>query len=174
MESYWEKLKDPRWQRKRLEMLDSAGWQCEDCGAEDQTLHVHHKRYIKGRAPWEYSPVELSVLCDACHVKAHDTKSRLDAAIALSGLHMQGVGVGLVAGYAVADDAIDFDSGMSLANRHSAEFEAGVAAWCLSMMPNDAVRFVIRNYAQTRAPNEAINRMIASWDFNPSGLGLGG
>ncbi len=33
---YWQKLQDPRWQRKRLEILNRAGWKCEKCGnAED-------------------------------------------------------------------------------------------------------------------------------------------
>ena len=43
---YAELLKKPQWQKRRLQMLEKAGWMCAECGAEEQQLHVHHKRYI--------------------------------------------------------------------------------------------------------------------------------
>lgn len=64
---YSEQLKDPRWQKKRLEILEASGWRCEDCGAQDKTLHVHHCHYLKGKEPWEYSRDLLMTLCDQCH-----------------------------------------------------------------------------------------------------------
>jgi hypothetical protein len=83
--SYAAKLKDPRWQKKRLECLDAARWQCQSCGDGTSTLHVHHKRYIKGREPWEYDRDQLAVLCECCHDEQHampdvlmDVISRLD------------------------------------------------------------------------------------------------
>jgi hypothetical protein len=39
--SYADLLKDPRWQKKRLEVLESNGWACEACGSATKTLHVH-------------------------------------------------------------------------------------------------------------------------------------
>lgn len=69
--SYLEKLKDPRWQRKRLESLDLADWTCECCGDKSSTLHVHHKQYLKGREPWEYENDQLEVLCETCHSEEH-------------------------------------------------------------------------------------------------------
>lgn len=69
--TYREQLLSPFWQRKRLEMLEAAGWECSNCGDNASTLHVHHKRYVKGRMAWEYEPHELSVLCDACHQDEH-------------------------------------------------------------------------------------------------------
>lgn len=51
---YWQLLKDPRWQRKRLEVLNRANFACRECGGTDLTLHVHHRYYISGRKPWEY------------------------------------------------------------------------------------------------------------------------
>jgi len=65
--SYIEKLRDPRWQKKRLEVLEAAGWKCEQCEDDEETLHVHHKIYIKGREPWEYENTQLSCLCQSCH-----------------------------------------------------------------------------------------------------------
>jgi len=52
--TYSEKLKDPRWQRKRLEVMQRDDFTCRNCGAKDKTLHIHHVRYLKGFEPWEY------------------------------------------------------------------------------------------------------------------------
>lgn len=69
--SYGEQLKHPFWQRKRLEVLNAAEFHCENCGDGESTLHVHHKRYVKGRMAWEYEAHELAALCDGCHQEAH-------------------------------------------------------------------------------------------------------
>lgn len=71
--SYSEKLKDPRWQKKRLEVLDLSGWACAICQCEESTLHVHHKQYLKGREPWEYDADQLEVLCESCHKEDHES-----------------------------------------------------------------------------------------------------
>jgi len=70
--NYSDKLRDPRWQRKRLEALDAADWACASCSADELTLHVHHRRYIKGREVWDYSLDELAVLCENCHTIVHE------------------------------------------------------------------------------------------------------
>lgn len=67
--TYSEKLKDPRWQRKRLEVLQAADFTCADCGSRTETLHVHHCWYEKGLWPWEYPDVAYRVLCKDCHTK---------------------------------------------------------------------------------------------------------
>jgi 5-methylcytosine-specific restriction endonuclease McrA len=71
--TYTAKLKDPRWQKKRLEVLQCADWACEVCKDTKSMLHVHHKQYFKGRAPWEYDGDQLAVLCEACHKSTHNT-----------------------------------------------------------------------------------------------------
>lgn len=76
-QTYFEKLKDPRWQKKRLECLDAAGWSCEMCGDDESTLHVHHKQYFKGREPWDYERGQLAVLCEACHSAQHESEDEL-------------------------------------------------------------------------------------------------
>lgn len=65
--TYTEKLLDPRWQRKRLEVLSRDEFTCRHCRDKKSTLHVHHLRYIKGRNPWEYETQELITLCETCH-----------------------------------------------------------------------------------------------------------
>jgi hypothetical protein len=65
--SYSEKLKDPRWQKKRLEVLERDGWKCRLCGEEEKTLHVHHLVYMKGFEPWEVPSGLLLTVCEECH-----------------------------------------------------------------------------------------------------------
>lgn len=65
--SYADKLKDPRWQKKRLKVFEHANFTCENCSSKERTLNVHHKRYIRGREPWQYDDEDLSCLCEDCH-----------------------------------------------------------------------------------------------------------
>ena len=79
---YWQKLQDPRWQRKRLEILNRAEFCCESCGDSQSQLQVHHGYYEKGKEPWEYEDDTLSCLCDRCHEKAHIAKKTIDYTLA--------------------------------------------------------------------------------------------
>jgi 5-methylcytosine-specific restriction endonuclease McrA len=67
MAAYAEKLKDPRWQKKRLEIFERDGWKCVACKSTDNSLNVHHLQYRKGKDPWDYSGFELATLCEPCH-----------------------------------------------------------------------------------------------------------
>lgn len=75
--TYAQQLQHPNWQRRRLEMLQAAGWSCQACYNAEDTLHVHHKRYIKGRMAWEYADHELAVLCKTCHENEHYNEEQL-------------------------------------------------------------------------------------------------
>jgi hypothetical protein len=70
--SYSELLKDPRWQKKRLEILNRDNFQCRNCHSKIKTLHVHHQYYIKGNDPWEYDDNALISLCDQCHGRVNE------------------------------------------------------------------------------------------------------
>jgi hypothetical protein len=65
--SYADLLRDPRWQRKRLEVMEAARFTCVECGDTSTTLNVHHTYYRKGAKPWEYEAHELLCLCEPCH-----------------------------------------------------------------------------------------------------------
>lgn len=65
--TYAEKLRDPRWQRKRLEILQRDDFTCRYCGSKDETLHVHHLQYQWGKDPWDYHSGHLLTLCATCH-----------------------------------------------------------------------------------------------------------
>lgn len=72
--TYSEKLKDPRWQKLRLEVLERDGWACRNCGDKTETLHVHHTFYEFGKDPWDYDSASLWTLCEACHEEAEFLK----------------------------------------------------------------------------------------------------
>ncbi len=78
---FFAKYKDPRWQKKRLEKMQSAKFRCESCESEDKTLNVHHKSYKKNHNPWEYDKWELECLCEDCHAEKHKIKDRLADAL---------------------------------------------------------------------------------------------
>ena len=63
--TYSEKLKDPRWQKKRLEVMQRDDWKCRDCGQKEKTLQVHHCFYEK--EPWDAPSDLLLTVCDQCH-----------------------------------------------------------------------------------------------------------
>ena len=74
-EEYRELLKDGRWQRKRLEVMQRDHFKCTCCGTTSD-LNVHHLRYIDGHKPWEYNNDDLITLCGKCHKEAHEEISR--------------------------------------------------------------------------------------------------
>lgn len=63
--NYSEKLKDPRWQKRRLEILQRDNWACTFCGDKETSLHIHHTKYTG--EPWEAPSEDLKTLCAHCH-----------------------------------------------------------------------------------------------------------
>ena len=63
--NYAEKLKDPRWQKKRLKILERDNFTCQKCGASKIELQVHHKKYNDN--PWDTPNDSLITLCKYCH-----------------------------------------------------------------------------------------------------------
>ena len=74
---YIELLKDPRWQKKRLEIMQRDNFTCQHCGSTEKTLNVHHLLYSKGSKPWEYDNDNLITLCQDCHEKETEAKDNL-------------------------------------------------------------------------------------------------
>jgi 5-methylcytosine-specific restriction endonuclease McrA len=66
---YSEKLKDPRWQKRRYEIIKQRKSTCEMCGYIGSKLNIHHLRY--DGEPWESKDEDLMLLCKECHRKKH-------------------------------------------------------------------------------------------------------
>lgn len=81
--SYTELLRDPRWQRKRLTIMERDRFVCCRCGAGHLTLNVHHTFYQKGVLPWQYPDHSLLTFCEPCHVKEEKEKEAIDRKISL-------------------------------------------------------------------------------------------
>lgn len=67
--TYIEKLKSPKWQKKRLEILERDNFSCKCCGDSESSLHVHHTKYLANTDPWEYENDSLITLCETCHAE---------------------------------------------------------------------------------------------------------
>lgn len=72
--TYAEKLLDPRWQKRRLKVMEYARWRCQICGKKDRPLHCHHSYYTRGKEPWQYPDGSIICICDGCHEKIHGKK----------------------------------------------------------------------------------------------------
>ncbi len=75
---YSEKLKDRRWQQKRIRILERDDYKCRDC-AGGEFLNVHHC-YYKGE-PWEVDDDLLLTLCRNCHALRQDFEDALRLSI---------------------------------------------------------------------------------------------
>lgn len=64
---YQRQLADPRWQKRRLEILSRDSFKCRICSATDKELQIHHCFYDKGMDVWEYEDDCYVTLCHECH-----------------------------------------------------------------------------------------------------------
>jgi hypothetical protein len=65
--NYSEKLKDPRWQKKRLQIFERDQWMCDFCKSSSDTLVVHHLCYFPHTEPWDHDDNFMVTLCEPCH-----------------------------------------------------------------------------------------------------------
>jgi 5-methylcytosine-specific restriction endonuclease McrA len=80
--TYKSKLKDPRWQKKRLKILERDNWCCTCCADNEIELQVHHLKY--SGEPWDIEDEHLTTLCAECHSKVSDKKFLTELRIDMS------------------------------------------------------------------------------------------
>jgi hypothetical protein len=78
LSEYQQKLLDPRWQRKRLGILQRDEWRCQACWDDETTLHVHHHYYGRACEPWEYPDEALVTLCATCHQLETENRQEIE------------------------------------------------------------------------------------------------
>lgn len=127
MSSYSELLKHPNWQKKRLEIMNERGFQCELCGSKDSMLHVHHKKYNNGKKPWEYESENFMVLCEHCHEAVHKAKPKLRELIGMLSTEQVAEALCVLSGYFGDDYAVGIPDEIYNANHYEAGSLAGVA-----------------------------------------------
>ena len=81
---YSEKLKDPKWQKLRLQILERDNWTCQKCFDDESMLVVHHKYYENNKDPWEYPLEAFITLCEYCHELERNERPLLEQELLLS------------------------------------------------------------------------------------------
>lgn len=151
--TYAEQLKHPNWQRKRLEVMEAAGFECQDCGDGDTTLNVHHRRYVKGRMVWEYEPHELACLCEPCHRQQHERRELLDLMLLADDGSALFQAIGLLGGF--LDGRYDGDVSEEAERIGDPYFDLGVlASMVLGHGPEAYVRIVDLIQPQGLSPSQ--------------------
>jgi hypothetical protein len=154
--SYSEKLKDPRWQKKRLEVLQRDGFACVACLATEKTLHVHHCCYTGKMDPWDYESPLLITLCEKCHADVNVEHSPswwwMNHFFAEAGSAMEIT----LSGHPEMTD-LEFGPRTSILSTLCLECEAGSISTPLSeaaRIINDAIRLGVLNDAMLADLNE--------------------
>lgn len=113
--TYAQMLRDPRWQKKRLQILERDGWACASCEDATKTLEVHHKRYLKNKKPWEYDDRYLQTLCTNCHKDETRATEALREVVAQMWFSRTSFLAGVAAGLIIVSDWFETDGGMAVA-----------------------------------------------------------
>lgn len=71
---YAQKLRDPRWQKMRLEVMQRDNFTCQMCCDNTRPLNVHHNFYERGKDPWDYPLWSLVTFCEDCHQTETDQR----------------------------------------------------------------------------------------------------
>lgn len=69
--TYADKLKDPRWQRKKNQIVERDNYTCQYCKLTTKPLQVHHYCYIIKGDPWDVPDDALITICEDCHFIEH-------------------------------------------------------------------------------------------------------
>ena len=122
MSEYAQKLRDPRWQKKRLEILKRDEWTCQKCFDSGSTLAVHHRDYLLNTDPWDYPNDLLITLCEECHDNERTERSGNEDDL-----------LKMLRRLFLAEDIHTFASGfLAMKLQHSHEVVASVYEWALA------------------------------------------
>ncbi len=89
--NYTDQYKHPKWQKKRLEILERDNYTCRKCREREDTLHVHHLIYFQNKNIWDYHDIQLITLCDECLNAFIFERRLIDIYISEFGIHLNGI-----------------------------------------------------------------------------------
>lgn len=136
--TYAVKFKDPRWQKRRLEVMNDFGWHCQMCMDSDTTLHVHHRYYRRDTDPWDYPDTAFAVLCETCHEE--ETPRRKAAQQRL---------IEAVMSQLFARDTLDLAAAIASALDTAGLPEVTCTALCLKLEDREAVNALVSDYMRS-------------------------
>ena len=89
--TYWDKLQDVRWQRRRMEIWKIYGGFCQYPGCENPNMQidVHHKVYLRNTEPWDYPIWCFTLYCRTHHEIEQDRMERAHLGIASNPILIQ-------------------------------------------------------------------------------------
>ena len=93
MSTYSEQLQHPKWQKKRLEILQRDNFSCCLCSDKETQLQIHHKRYVNGKDVWDYDSNDLQTLCKRCHTIAESLKGTGEAPLVCKNMGINADGI---------------------------------------------------------------------------------
>lgn len=67
------------WDARRKEVLERDSYECQECGATDTTLQVHHLTPISEGG--SHDTANLTTVCRSCHAAEHPTRVKLSTAV---------------------------------------------------------------------------------------------
>ena len=108
--TYSEKLRSPRWQKKRLEILERDNWSCVCCGEKEKNLQVHHAVYSR-IDPWDYPNHILQTLCAPCHEIRQELTDKASDALRIALMKVQTDRLEAVAKSLCAAAMVEIDGG---------------------------------------------------------------
>ena len=153
---YWQLLRDPRWQKKRLEVMQRDEFSCATCGNAAATLNVHHIKYRKGAKPWEYDADELQTLCENCHSRKHELEDQLK--VLMSKLYV--CDIKRLIGFTQAQVLFD-NHGSSVALEGEMQI-CGIRSWLDGLGSREKVEQMLWAIKERegKLTHEAINRIV--------------
>lgn len=163
--NYFELLKSPLWQKKRLENLELADWECTNCGNKDNQLQVHHKQYIKGKNPWEYDNEQLQVLCNKCHGEMHEILDAIKTIISYSDIYEI---YNLLSGFGSDNINSKYDLSLSHADNFDI-FNVGVIASIIKLIHPKHYKYIAENIINLSNNTDKLNDLYRG-RFNFDGV----
>jgi len=78
-EKYHKSLQSPKWQKKRLKIMERDEFRCQFCGDDGSQLSVHHITYenMPSHQPWLTPDEDLITVCVDCHKTEHNGTERI-------------------------------------------------------------------------------------------------
>jgi len=75
--TYLAQLRHPKWQRKRLEVLQRDGWIVRAAQKGDYAVYADGSKAPIVTGAWEYSGDDLTSLCEDCHELTHAERPKV-------------------------------------------------------------------------------------------------
>ena len=113
--TYAQQLRHPKWEQRRLQVIEKAGSRCECCGnfgindgeTSEVRFEIHHGYYTPGLMAWEYPDDVLYCLCPECHKDVQESMERAQYELAKRQLKLRMIIRDLINNYEIRPDRTD-------------------------------------------------------------------